>query len=93
MTLTLIPPRCPHCHERLPPGLSVADHRDRDRWLCPKADNGYAYEEAVLADATEAVAAERRCPTCDGTVLPPTRGGVPRGSCHCPANLQPRRTP
>jgi len=24
-----------------------------------------------------------KCRTCGGTILPPTRGGVPRGSCHC----------
>ncbi len=29
---------------------------------------------------------EPTCPACGGTVLLPTRGGVPRGSCHCPTN-------
>lgn len=28
----------------------------------------------------------RICPDCQGTILSPTRGGVPRGSCHCPTN-------
>lgn len=32
------------------------------------------------------------CARCGGTVLAPTRGGVPRGTCHCPPNaVAPRR--
>lgn len=27
------------------------------------------------------------CAECGGTILPPTIGGVPRGTCHCPSNL------
>ncbi len=30
---------------------------------------------------------EQTCPACGGTILSPTRGGVPRGTCHCPGNL------
>lgn len=28
----------------------------------------------------------RTCEKCGGTILAPTIGGVPRGTCHCPAN-------
>ena len=30
---------------------------------------------------------EPRCERCGGTVLAPAQSGVPRGTCHCPANL------
>jgi len=32
------------------------------------------------------------CMRCRGTILPPTRGGVPRGSCHCPPGERERVT-
>lgn len=31
--------------------------------------------------------APRLCSDCGGTILAPTIGGVPRGTCHCPFNL------
>ncbi len=31
--------------------------------------------------------APRLCTKCGGTILAPTIGGVPRGTCHCPENL------
>jgi hypothetical protein len=31
------------------------------------------------------------CLECHGTILAPSRSGVPRGSCHCAHNMPPRR--
>ena len=33
------------------------------------------------------------CEVCGGTVLAPTRTGVPRGTCHCPENLSAQGQP
>ena len=85
----MIPTRCLHCHERLAVGGIGADHRDGDRWLCPKAENGETLYEAQVADAVHAAVAEMQCPTCGGTRLPPSQAGAPRGTCHCPENLEP----
>jgi len=30
----------------------------------------------------------RTCETCGGTILAPTRGGVPRGTCSCPREAE-----
>lgn len=56
------------------------DGRTTRAFVVDAADVASAQLKAILRALTDA----RTCARCGGTILAPTRTGVPRGTCHCP---------